>query len=120
MDWEVINGITGLVSAICAVAGIGYFSSHKRTENGDASPNLLSTERLVSFVIASSGWALCCLSFLWVAEPYGSSPLDGEFRHFFGVILGFPALVIFFYGFDLLVNGLGSRKDKTAKQNDRK
>ncbi|MDX1462202.1 MAG: hypothetical protein R3359_04030 [Marinirhabdus sp.] len=119
MDWKVINGITGLISAICAIAGIGYFSSHKRTQNDEESSNLLSTERLVSFVIASSGWALSCLSFLWVTEPYGAFPSDKEFRHFFGVILGFPALILFFYGFDLLINGVNSRKNKEAKQNDK-
>ncbi len=114
MDWEIINGITGLVSAICAVLGVGYFSSHRRTENIANEHTLLSTEKLASFIIACSGWALCCLSFLWVAEPYGSHPRDDEYRHFFGVILGFPALVIFLYGFDLLINGRRSVEDDGA------
>jgi glucose uptake protein GlcU len=105
MDWEVINGITGLISAMCAVVGIGYFSSYKSDENSSEESTLLSKEKLASFVIACSGWALCCLSYLWVFEPYGSFPRDEEYRHLFGVILGFPAVVILLYGSDLLING---------------
>lgn len=100
MDWELINGITGIVSAVSAVLGIGYFRFHKETPAEEAS--LLSMHKLMSFIVACSGWALCCLSFLWVVEPYGCCPLSSDYQHFFGVMLGFPAIVVFIFGLGLL------------------
>ena len=117
MDWEVINGITGLVSAICAVAGIGYFTTHNSSQNNPHS--LLSASKFASFIVACSGWALCCLSYLWIEEPYGSYPRDSEYRQFFGVILAFPAAVILFYGIDLLLSG-SERKGRDEKPLDEK
>ncbi len=35
MDWDVLNGVTGVISAICSVLGLGYFGRKYRydTEN---------------------------------------------------------------------------------------
>lgn len=101
MDWEVLNGITGIISAIAAVCGIGYFGTHSAKPKSSEEP-ILSTYKLVSFVVACSGWALCCLSFLWIAEPFGRYPSDSEYQQFFGFILAFPAVIIFLFGVDLL------------------
>ena len=101
MGWELINGITGIVSAVCAVIGIGYFGFHKDTPVEKTT--LLSMHKLMSFVVACSGWALCCLSFLWITEPYGCCPLPSDYQQFFGVILGFPAIVVFMFGLGLLL-----------------
>jgi hypothetical protein len=40
-------------------------------------------------------------------EPYGCCPLPSDYRHFFGVILGFPALVILASGLKFLAKLLG-------------
>ncbi|NAW59667.1 MULTISPECIES: hypothetical protein [unclassified Vibrio] len=34
MDWEVINGITSIVGAICSVLGLGYFSAKSKAAVG--------------------------------------------------------------------------------------
>ena len=31
MDWELLNGVTGLISAVCAIISVGYFSFHKES-----------------------------------------------------------------------------------------
>ena len=111
MDWELVNGITGIVSAVCAVLSVGYFGFHKGAPVEEAT--LLSMHKLMSFVVACSGWALCCLSFLWVAEPYGCCPLSSDYQQFFGVILGFPAIVVFMFGLSLLQ---GPERNKSSKK----
>lgn len=111
MDWELINGITGLISAVCAILGIGYFGFQKGAPTEEHS--LLNVHKLVSFVVACSGWALCCLSFLWVAEPYGCCLMSSDYQHFFGVILGFPAIVVFMFGLSLLQ---GQERNKSSKK----
>lgn len=111
MDWELINGITGIVSAVCALLSIGYLGFHKGAPVEEAT--LLSLHKLMSFVVVCSGWALCCLSFLWVAEPYGCCPLSSDYRQFFGVILGFPAIVVFMFGLRLLQ---GPERNKSSKK----
>lgn len=101
MNWEIINGITGIISAVAAILGIGYFGTHFAKPKTVEGP-ILNTFKLASFVVACSGWALCCLSFLWMFEPFGSYPTDSEYQQFFGIILAFPAVVIFLFGIDLL------------------
>jgi len=102
MDWELLNGITGLISAVCAIISAGYFSFHKDGSEETEPKAVLSARKLASFLVASSGWALCCLSFLWVFEPFGGIPTDDEYRQFYGVILAFPAFVVFNFGLGLL------------------
>lgn len=101
MDWEIVNGITGIISAIAAILGIGYFSTHSAKSKSADKP-ILNTYKLASFVVVCSGWALCCLSFLWIVEPFGSYPTDSEYLQFFGVMLAFPAFVVFLFGIGLL------------------
>ena len=113
MNWELINGITGIVSAICAVLGVGYFGFQKGVPAEEVS--ILSMRKLMSFVVACSGWALCCLSFLWVAKPYGCCPIPPDYQHFFGVMLGFPATVVFLFGLNLLQ---GQERNKLSKKDE--
>lgn len=113
MSWEVINGITGLVSALCALLSVGYVSFHRAPQKDVESRSILGFHKLASFVIACSGWALCCLSFLWVAEPFGSYPLPLEYQQFYGVIIAFPAIVIFMFGMNLLQ---GQERNKSSKK----
>jgi hypothetical protein len=104
MDWEIVNGVTGLISAVCAVLSIVYLSLQTTPERGSeaARQGVISSYKLASFVIACSGWALCCLSFLWVVEPYGSYPSREDYQHFYGIIIAFPAIVILMFGLGLL------------------
>lgn len=97
MDWEVVNGITGAISAI---SGIGGFAFYKKSEstNSAVSSAIKSNKKIASFIIACAGWALCCLCVLWIFEPFGSYPLPTEYRQFYGVILSFPGLFILFLG----------------------
>lgn len=103
MDWNVVNGIAGIVSAICAVVSLSYLGFERiRSKDSEPSQAIRSFHKFMSFVLASSGWALCCLAVLWIFEPYGCCPTRNEYRQFYGIVLGFPALVIFLAGVALL------------------
>lgn len=119
MDWELINGITGFISAIGAFSGIGFVAFGREKEETKFSHSLISLQKLASFTIACSGWALCCLAFLWVAEPYGPFVTDRNYQQFFGIILAFPALVIFAFGVNLLQDGERNKSSKKDAQKTR-
>ena len=102
MNWEAVNGVTGIISAICAVVSISYLGTHSKQKIKSRAKNILSLERIMTFMMVCSGWALCCLSFLWVIEPYGSYVSDEDYQNFFGVVLALPAFIIFVYGVGLL------------------
>jgi len=96
MDWDIINGITGVVSAICALIGLWYMVvPHKKELDGQYKNRIISVDRFMVFLLACSGWVLCCLSFLWFFEPLGSLVSDREFKQFYAVLMAFPAIVIF-------------------------
>ena len=101
MNWEVINGISTVVSAICATISLTYmlYPQKKREKSLE---RLISLEKFMHFLLASSGWILVCMSFLWVFEPYGTFPIESEYRNFYGVLLSFPALIILITGIKLL------------------
>jgi len=103
VDWELINGITGIIGAICAMISLGYMVvPHKGSVSGNEFKRIISADRFVFFILASSGWVLCCLSFLWFFEPFGGYPTDREYKQFYGVLLAFPALVILKTGLNYL------------------
>ena len=102
MDWGVINGIAGIISSICAIISIGYLATHKTKPTSTQSSNILTLDKLISFLLACSGWVLICLSFLWAFEPFGTYPLDTEYKQFYGVLLAFPALIIFQFGYKVM------------------
>lgn len=100
MDWEIINGITGIVSALCALMGVGYFAIPKTDDKLKQGRRL--TDKVIVYIVVCSGWILCCLSYLWMFEPYGGIVTNSEYQKFFGVILSFPAIILFFFGLGLL------------------
>ncbi|MCR9772576.1 hypothetical protein ACP6H9_22155 [Vibrio harveyi] len=102
MDWETVNGITGLISAICSVFGISYFgtrSNHAAVENH----RVLSFPRLMAFLVCSAGWTILCLCGLWLFEPFGSFVSDKEYLKFYAIVIAFPALAVFLFGIELLI-----------------
>ncbi|WP_417442058.1 hypothetical protein [Idiomarina sp.] len=119
MGWELINGITGIISAFGAFSGIGYVALAGERSEPKLPGSLISLRKLASFTIACSGWALCCLAFLWAAEPYGAFVSDRDYQQFFGIILAFPALVIFIFGVNLLQGGERNKSSKKDARNTR-
>jgi uncharacterized membrane protein len=101
LNWEIINGVTGAVSAICAIISLVYVRTHNKS---NASPNnaILTAYNFASFCLACSGWLLSCLCFLWIFEPFGSYPSNSDYKKFFGVLIAFPAITIFRYGLGLM------------------
>ena len=103
MDWELVNGITGIVSAICAIFSLVYFNNvEAEIETNQKQSTILSKYQLMSFMLFCSGWCLLCLAFLWIAEPYGVIISDREYLNFFGFLISLPAIIILFYSFKLL------------------
>jgi len=100
LDWEVVNGITGIIGAISALGSIGYIST--RTKENIASNKIVSIYKFMSFLLACSGWVLLCFAYLWFFEPFGSYLRPDHYQKFFGVLLSFPAIVLFGFGLKLL------------------
>lgn len=107
MDWEVINGITGIVSAISAVIGIKYLAQVPKKEHDFS---VISTESISRLVITSSGWALCCLCYLLTVKPFGSFVTDRDYQTFYGWVLACPALLVFLKGCVLLLGDKAPNK----------
>lgn len=105
MNWEVVNAVAGIISAICAIISLGYMTTHARNESPKAKNQILSFYQLMSFMLVCSGWALSCLSFLWFMEPYGSYITNDDYQNFFGVVIGLPAFIVLLYGIKLLQSG---------------
>lgn len=101
MDWDVLNGVTGVISAICSILGLGYFGRKSKYEN-ETSGRILSMPKFMAFLLSSAGWSLLCLSGLWVLEPFGSFVDDREYLTFYGVVLAYPSLMIFMFGLSVL------------------
>ena len=93
MEWESINGITGIISAFGAVLGvvqIGRFSG----KNGGIS---VSTKRFFGYIMASCCWALLVLICHWLFDPLGPIVTRGEERQIFAVAISFPVIIGFVY-----------------------
>lgn len=105
MDWEVVNGIAGVVSAICAVVSLVYLGFESRRSATFERHAILSMHRFMSLVLASSGWALLCLSGLWIFEPFGCCPMDEDYLKLYGAVIAFPAGVLFLAGIKLMQTG---------------
>ncbi|EIO4097951.1 TPA: hypothetical protein NGU23_004600 [Vibrio parahaemolyticus] len=100
-DWETINGITGIISAICSVLGLGYFGTKRKSQIG-SSDHVLTFPMFMSFLLISGGWALLCLCGLWLLEPFGSYMRNDQYLKFYGVVLALPSLMILNFGVSTL------------------
>ncbi len=98
MDWEVVSGITGIISAACALISLIYFSSNTAKSKYDINTPILNQHLIFSFLLASSGWALCCTCYMWIAEPYGRYPRPYEYLQMLGIILALPSVIILLFG----------------------
>ena len=99
MDWEIINGVTGIVSMLCSILGLGYFGSVKSDSYARSRGTITG---LMAFLLSSSGWSLLCLCFFWMFQPFGRFVSDDEFFILYSVILSFPGFVVFIVGFKQL------------------
>lgn len=102
MDWEIVNGVTGVVSALSGIFGISFLNT-KRAAASNRNNSVFSRFKITSFLIATSGWALLCLCFLWFFEPFGSTMLDREYRKFYAIVISGPATIFFIFGARLLL-----------------
>lgn len=101
MSWEVVNGITGIISAISAVISIKYVSTNSETVT--PKNKLISTYKVMCFLLFCSGWTLCCLAYLLIFEPFGSTVMAREYREFFGYVLSVPSLIVLRFGMSILL-----------------
>lgn len=93
MEWESINGITGIISAVGAALGViqmGRFSSQGDSINVNA-------KRFFGFVLASCCWALLILIGHWLFDPLGPIVTRDEERQIFAAAISFPVIVGFAY-----------------------
>lgn len=101
MEFEDLNTITGLVSAIGAAHGLVYFHRTNPPAAHQQVP-VLSTYKLTAFFLGWSGWSLACLCALWLFQPFGSGISSNEYKQFYAVLFSFPAITMLIYGLYLL------------------
>jgi len=102
MNWEQLNAITGLVSAVCAVLSLAYFNKTKSSDESLQDTSILSARKLIAFLLGWSGWCLACLCILWLFQPFGRLPTSYEYKQFYAVIIAFPAFVFLRIGTSLM------------------
>lgn len=103
MDFEVINAATGGVSAICSLISLVYLKAEQHHLNDiSVDRRSLSMHNLMAIMLATSGWAMICLCFLWIFEPFGCCPSSEDYRKFYAAILFLPSFFIFGMGMKLL------------------
>ncbi len=93
MNWESINGITGIISAAGAVLGVIQMS---RMSDQSESINI-STKKFFSYLLASCCWALLILIGHWLFDPLGPIVTRDEERQIFAVAISFPVIIGFIY-----------------------
>jgi hypothetical protein len=97
--WDKVGVIAGVISAICAVISIPFVARPQVTPPGGGRHHrALSSNKFFAFVLASSGWSLAVLCFVWVVQPYGPYLTQHDYRQIAGIILGLPALILFASG----------------------
>ncbi len=112
MEPETINMTTGIVSALMAILStaliligkIGLSASSKRINN-----KYIRT--ILVLILSSSGWALSCLCYLWIFEPFGIYPSKWDYKKLYGIILAYPSLVILYFGTKMLILPDRNNKD---------
>ncbi|MEK0157909.1 hypothetical protein WLQ65_01905 [Pseudoalteromonas piscicida] len=103
MDWEVVSGITGIISAVCAIVSILFFNRYPKIDKSSKEKlGVISKFQLMAFLLVCSGWTLSCISFLYLGEPYGSFVSDGDYKSFFGFVIALPSGIILLNGLNLL------------------
>ena len=103
MNFETVNVISGIVSAVCAIISAIYLCLGHKLESKDGRLVWKSPVQLtVTILLASSAWALCCLCCLWIFEPFGSYVTDSNYLKFYGVILAFPAITSLYFTTNIL------------------
>ncbi|EGU55371.1 hypothetical protein VINI7043_26620 [Vibrio nigripulchritudo ATCC 27043] len=101
MEWETVNGIAGLVSAICSILGLGYFGTKRKSEI-ETSDHIITLPKFMAFILVSGAWALLCLCGLWIFDPFDGYMFDEDYLLFYGVVLTLPSLIIFSFGVNAL------------------
>ncbi|CAH9068445.1 hypothetical protein PSECIP111951_04151 [Pseudoalteromonas holothuriae] len=103
IEWEFVNGVTGIVSAIIAVLSFAQIARVKPFNKlSSIKPN-----KFFHYILASSCWALLVLIGHWIFDPLGPIVTREEELKIFAVALSFPTLVGFIYA----LKGMGLMKD---------
>jgi len=97
MSWEMVSGISGLISALVAIISLFQIKPFMSTPQKSDKEQL--TEKYFSYLLACSGWVLCVLSWAWVTDEYGAFVTDREMKEFIGIALSLPAVILFVHGF---------------------
>lgn len=97
--WNKVGVVAGIISAVCAVISIAFIVEPQAAPRGSGRHyRTLSLNKFISFLLASSGWSLGVLCFVWVVQPYGPFLTRDDYRQIVGIILGLPALILFTSG----------------------
>lgn len=105
VDWEVVNGVTGVISAVAAVVSLFFvWLSRLHRDEGKNAVQRPVLAGVLGFVLVSASWIVCVMSFNFVFEPFGSFVGDDEARTLFGIAIGVPALIALRYGVRLMLS----------------
>jgi hypothetical protein len=101
--WEIVSAIAGAVSAICDIKSTATSSESQKQESAPEDPRSWRASRprkSILFALRSTGWCFAVVSFVWIAQSYGSYITEREYQQLFGWIAAGPTLLIILAGFD--------------------
>lgn len=101
MDWELINGITGIIGALgTIVTAIFHFRGSPKTN----SHTVFAYERFSAFLLASFSWAAITIIVHWLFDPLGPIVTSKEEMQIFAFAVCFPPVVGFVYGIRMMLS----------------
>jgi len=112
IDWEVVSGITGIVSAIVAV--ISLFVLFRGGENPPTGAGENTKRTILYYLLFCSAWVLLVIAFNWIFEPFGGSLTRWDEKKLYGIMISAPALMLANYA----LNRLGMQRERKLRKSD--
>lgn len=98
VEWEVVSGISGVISAVVALISFGNLAlSRKRQKT-----NGILGAQPAHYLLFCSGWVLLVISYNWCFEPFGPFIMRHDEKKLYGAMLGVPALMVTLFAFKKL------------------
>ena len=105
IEWEVVNGITGVISAVAAVTSLLLvFLSRLQRSKADVPARAPVLSGILGFILVSASWIVCVMSFNFIVDPFGPYVSNDDERTLFGVAIGLPAVIALWHSVRLMLS----------------
>ena len=110
-DWEIVSGITGIVSAVVAIVGLVLVF---RKDQALASPSRGRGGTILHYLIFCSAWVSLVIAFNWIVDPFGPLLTEKDERTLYGIMISVPALMLANYA----LKRLGIQREQTQQKRE--